>query len=95
MTREQLVKGTGDGGVEGWGHLTRTVSDQMPCCDVNSSAFLCFFFFKLKHCLDEIMRTTAHTVSSKQCVLVHESFMSDGLYHMQKDKRDLFHFNHL
>lgn len=62
--------------------MTRTVSDQMPCYDVNSSVF-----FKLKYFLDATMCTNS--------VLVHESFMSDGPYRMREDKQDLFHFNHL
>lgn len=41
----------------------------------------------LEHCLV----VTACTDS----VLGNESCMSDGLCHMQKDKRDLFHSNHL
>lgn len=66
-----------------WGNIwTSTVSDQMPYNRVNSP-----FFSLLIYCLVETV--CADTVPG------HESCMSDGGCHIQKDKRDLFHFNHV
>lgn len=81
-TREQLVtEGVGVVGTFEHGQF------QIRCHIMMWTVFFFFLFSLLELCLVETVCTDS--------VLGHESCMSDGLCHMQKDKWDPFHFNHL